>query len=424
MNITKLYLNNYKGFVDAYLEFKDINFLVGENSTGKSAMLDVMRVLSSNSFQYNADLNGENRGLGYFNEIVNQRLTTENRKVEIGFERNNGRNDANIKFELFSYCGNNDDIPQLESYRCLCGSTHIKIVYPKEASKIYFFKKKSDTTDFLEWVHDMNFSDVKRKEINIHGEIHGLPFFIVRNIVIHQNSVSVDQLKPLNLLIKASKFRYFAPIRAEARKYYEGITNQYSSEGVHIPEILKRIYERKDKTIIDALNAFGSESAMYDEICVKILGRGKNVPFELTVKYGDLEANMANVGYGVSQVLPLVVEILISSSTVFSIQQPEVHLHPRAQAAFGKFIYESYSKNNNNFLIETHSDYTIDRFRLQLRKNEMGNKSISQILFFERTENGTKVTPIAINPDGTYDKNQPESFRKFFLEEELELLQL
>lgn len=220
------------------------------------------------------------------------------------------------------------------------------------------------------------------------------------------------------------KFSRFAPIRAKAKRYYEGIVHKYSSEGQHTPEIMNRIYRDCKQDIIDAINSFGRESSLYDEIQVKTLGKGQTVPFKMSVKYGDIVANIVNVGYGVSQVLPLVVDILIGKDTVFSIQQPEVHLHPKAQAAFGQFIYESFFHSRNKFLIETHSDYTIDRFRLQLKKDNNGEiKPSSQVLFFERTLQGTKVTPIKILSDGKYGA-QPETFRHFFLEEELELLQI
>ncbi|MDP6688819.1 MAG: AAA family ATPase [Alphaproteobacteria bacterium] len=79
--------------------------------------------------------------------------------------------------------------------------------------------------------------------------------------------------------------------------------------------------------------------------------------------------NIRNVGYGVSQSLPVIVEILSRSfGSRFAIQQPEVHLHPKAQAALGDLFYQLALVEEKRFIVETHSDFTIDRFMLNYRK--------------------------------------------------------
>lgn len=417
-------MNNYKGFVDTFIPIEDVNFLVGENSTGKTAVLDVIGVVFSAQFQYNADLNGEEYSLGYFNELVNQKLKGGDKTFEIGIERKEsvGDSESTIAYELYSY-SNDEGLPRLKSYRILYNAMHMKIKFLSNIVK--FSVENSKTQDFAEWVHGDEASKIRLKALGIPVS---MPFWLIRNYVLHESEFNKMQgaSDTLNLMkVKgADKFSRFAPIRAKAKRYYEGIVHKYSSEGQHTPEIMNRIYRDCKQDIIDAINSFGRESSLYDEIQVKTLGKGQTVPFKMSVKYGDIAANIVNVGYGVSQVLPLVVDILIGKDTVFSIQQPEVHLHPKAQAAFGQFIYESFSHSRNKFLVETHSDYTIDRFRLQLKKdNNGGSMPSSQVLFFERTPQGTKLTPITIHSDGRYGE-QPESFRRFFLEEELELLQI
>ena len=106
---------------------------------------------------------------------------------------------------------------------------------------------------------------------------------------------------------------------------------------------------------------------------------------------------------------------------MFAIQQPEVHLHPRAQAALGEFIYNIHLAENKNFMIETHSEYLIDRFRINISKNK-DKKVNSQVLFFERTDNGNNVHVIEIDDKGRYSEDQPEVFMNFFVKEGLDLL--
>jgi len=147
----------------------------------------------------------------------------------------------------------------------------------------------------------------------------------------------------------------------------------------------------------------------------------------LKIMANDNSFKIPNVGYGVSQVLPIIVEIFASVNeqfeNIFAIQQPEVHLHPRAQAALGEFIYLNQIERKNKFLIETHSEYLIDRFRLKIHENKEKDKKVdSQILFFERIDKGNKIHIIEIEDNGKYSENQPASFLDFFIKEDLNLL--
>ena len=89
-----------------------------------------------------------------------------------------------------------------------------------------------------------------------------------------------------------------------------------------------------------------------------------------------------DVGYGITQILPILVEIIHSGPTTFLLQQPEVHLHPRGQAEFSTFLAKSVNKKKHSFLIETHSDYIIDRVRMSVRDKIIKPEDVS-ILYFE-----------------------------------------
>lgn len=104
--------------------------------------------------------------------------------------------------------------------------------------------------------------------------------------------------------------------------------------GEHTPLLLKKLLSdnsQKARTIIAELNKYGKESGLFDELVIE--GENEEKPFSIEVKYDNMRLNLKNVGYGVSQVLPIIIEMLTSKGEYFCVQQPEVHLHPRAQAA-------------------------------------------------------------------------------------------
>jgi predicted ATPase len=217
--------------------------------------------------------------------------------------------------------------------------------------------------------------------------------------------------------VDAPECRWIAPIRAKPEKIYLSQSSNYSAEGNHVPIILNKIFgkttEKNDSKMLNAINEFGKSSGLFDAIRVKRFGKEASSPFQVNVDLGGSELLVSNVGYGVSQVLPIVLESRRrSGASYISIQQPEVHLHPKAQAALGEFIYDSKKLTGNNFVIETHSDYLIDRFRLRTNKEDCLD---AQVLFFSRGESGNKVYSIKINPDGSYPDSQPSQFREFEL---------
>ena len=68
----KIFLKNYKGFDEVVIPLKEVNFLVGENSCGKTSILELINVINSFEFQYKGLFNNEEVELGYFEEILSK----------------------------------------------------------------------------------------------------------------------------------------------------------------------------------------------------------------------------------------------------------------------------------------------------------------------------------------------------------------
>jgi len=151
-------------------------------------------------------------------------------------------------------------------------------------------------------------------------------------------------------------------------------------------------------------------------------GKDSAAPFELTVTLGTKALRVNSVGYGVSQVLPVVVELLThGKKSWLAIQQPEVHLHPKAQAALGDVLFHAATDESHTLFVETHSDYLLDRFRLSMLDHKHPN-GFAQVCFFERSQEGNHVYPMVIDSSGEYPDDQPPGFRAFFLAEQKRIL--
>ena len=170
---------------------------------------------------------------------------------------------------------------------------------------------------------------------------------------------------------------------------------------------------------------------LFSDIKVKRHGKQMSDPFQLQVKVrSGSHANIKDVGYGISQSLPILVDVLAPegrgrrlgrrSSRAFLLQQPEVHLHPRGQAELASLFVESFKKSRNQFLIETHSDYMIDRVRISVRKQILKADDVS-ILYFEPKGNAVTIYNMTLDDYGNL-QGAPPGYRSFFQKETDRLL--
>lgn len=75
-----------------------------------------------------------------------------------------------------------------------------------------------------------------------------------------------------------------------------------------------------------------------------------------------------DVGFGVSQILPLVVQCLVAKHSVICAEQPEVHIHPRLQTEVGDLLLQSAAERGNQLIIETHSEHLMRRIQRRIRE--------------------------------------------------------
>ena len=218
-----------------------------------------------------------------------------------------------------------------------------------------------------------------------------------------------------------------APVRSKPKRTYDPTRPARDPEGDYVPMYLASLYAQGKgdwNRLKDQLQTFGRSSGLFDEISIKPLGSREGAPFQVQIRRYDgklkgPKRNLIDVGYGVSQALPLVTELLRSdASSMFLLQQPEVHLHPSAQAALGT-LFCSIASPDRRLIIETHSDYIIDRVRMEVRD---AHESVGirpgdvSILFFERGDLDVKIHSIRIDTEGNVH-GAPESYGRFFMEE-------
>lgn len=411
-----LYLDNFRGFKDTYIPLEDVNFFVGENSVGKTSVLKVLNFLSGEVLINNRFI-FLHRFSNLFENITSffgsyDEITTEE-YFKLGIELG--------EYALLFKVKQEKNIPIIEEIRYLT---------------VDFGKKKSEKVSKNDFVLiNMNNKTVSKIEID-NGKVKNGLIRILNSVIITEKNTTKLNNEEIRTIIHVrlrnsmfSNTLLFDPIRAEPLRTYDTYLTSFNAKGNHFPYMLKtktinNASESQD--FIDAINQFGQESGLFKKIEVNAYTNNHTSPFEILVELENgLQVKYQNVGYGVPQIMPIIGEICADNKGItFLLQQPEVHLHPKAQAAFGKFLYQIVKLRKHYIIVETHSDFIIDRFRLTVNNDDTAEKPSSQVVFFKREGNTNTATAIKINPNGTYADEIPEGLRDFFVNEAFDLLKL
>ena len=424
-------------------DIRPVTLLVGENSTGKTSFLGSYRVLlqimDRREFfsrglvmRDNPNFNLEPFQMGAFRDIVR---TKRRKSGELDtFVLGCGVNKGDKKYDVVLTFVEKGSEPAISSL-CLKfpSKSYLNIKFgmnEKYILEIPGHTIKSNRSlghyldlDFIDYLLNapevenlMSALEASKKEVKILHEFIQKEFYIKS---VQENGRSRRTF--FSLYLEPEQEKSIAPLRSKPRRTYDPITESPTSEGEHIPMLMMRLLRTKDKgwdTLRDDLVEFGRRSGLFSEIKIKSHGKQINDPFQLQIKIRKgPQANIMDVGYGVNQILPILVEIMHSEKTTFLLQQPEVHLHPRGQAEFSTFLAKSVAKKKHSFLIETHSDYIIDRVRISVRDKIIKPEDVS-ILYFEPEEKGGAVTihNIKVDKQGNI-KNSPPGYRDFFMRE-------
>ena len=228
---------------------------------------------------------------------------------------------------------------------------------------------------------------------------------------------------------------YVGPLREEpSRRYiYENEVLEIGSKG----ENAAYIYQTEQDESIDEHHLFDKATDSF--VCKKnvILKNALEQWFELMNIKGfepdfqseiirlqmdtnsecDAKVNIADVGFGVSQIFPILLEGLrMQKNGTLLLEQPEIHLHPNLQMQMADYFI-SLALSKKNLIIETHSDHIINRLvrRIVEGKQEGLDNQIA-IYFVSNTDKGAQLEEVVIDPnrgianwpDGFFDQTATE----------------
>lgn len=232
---------------------------------------------------------------------------------------------------------------------------------------------------------------------------------------------------------------YIGPLREYPERVYSysgNIPSNVGKSGKYTPDILMK---RPD--LVAKINEWFDRFDISYGLKVDILKRNL-FSLSLVDKKTRCEVSPKDVGFGIGQLLPILVQGVLSENKILFIEQPEIHVHPRLQAELGSFFSEMAGRTGtvtenpwdvdeegygNQFIIETHSEHLILRLLRLIRDTTNGELKEGEkplrpedvaVIYAKPTEHGTELMELRISEDGDFIDKWPDGF---FTEREKEL---
>lgn len=130
----------------------------------------------------------------------------------------------------------------------------------------------------------------------------------------------------------------------------------------------------------------------------------------------NVDLDLADVGAGIAQVIPVLGACCMHNDLWVFIEQPELHLHPKAQAELGdvfarkiRHLPEEIMNMNNTFFLETHSEHLMLRLQKHVRKGNLFRDELT-VVFTEPTSHGTILHHLRLDEDGDFIDDWPGGF--------------
>lgn len=369
--IKKLKLENFKSHKDTSLTLGNLTVLCGTNGVGKSSAIHALLLLreaflNNSNFEY-LDLQPKSVNVGSVNDALYQ-FSDSN---EINFELET--TSRTLRYSFNADLGN-----ELE-----------KTLLNKSVNTDHFFDKNSLQQVNL-YSREFQFISAARLGPQISYPKNDV-------VVDVHNQISVEEGK-------AEHFIHFLN-----KKRNKTVMSMLLNDNI------------SDDDLFSQTSAWENEISKGVNIVVKDSGNlGYELKYQFNTESGEKtnEFKAANVGFGLTYALPIIVAILSAEpNTLLLIENPEAHLHPHGQARLTELICFA-AQAGVQIIIESHSDHVINGILVNCKKFELNGRGINRenvsIHYFDRNEEkhysnvkGVNIEEggrVRYTPDGFFDQ--------------------
>ena len=425
-----LKLRNFKSWREADLEFGKITALFGTNSSGKTSLIQFLLLLKqtkeATDRSISLDLNGPYVKLGVYEDMIHGHDGKSSlewdiafrREKEMAFEDSSGRYKGAItrskEFELKCQVGLRR---QTRAMRLLYRVGDAGFSLAPRTEKEWKFDLTAEGTDF-------SFVRTKGRAWELPGPIKSYAFPDQAKTY-YQNANFLADLEAAYEK-EIDDIFYLGPLRQHPQRDYlwaRSRPHDVGTQGERAVDAILAATDEKEKRNLYRKGHYKSFQEMIaywlqnmglvEGFRIEEIKKGSNRwQAKVRTRGGGPEVLLTDVGFGVSQVLPVLtlLQYVPYGSTVI-LEQPEIHLHPLAQAELADAIVNAatHPYRRIQVIVESHSEHLLLRLQRRIAEEEIAADD-AKLYFCDIDRKGSsRLIPLEMDMFGNIE-NWPDRF--------------
>lgn len=403
MTVSQIRLLNFRNWTDQHwtsgIDLRPITLMLGRNSAGKTSILQPLRMLKQTieatddgiHLHLGAGLT-DGVNLGAFGDVVNGH--DESRELGVGIDVAEKAISVDVRFRQVG------GRPTIESLVYRMRDEKLDVTRTSNAYQLSSPRFRLPNWDGAKDVHEPKKAyepgrgiEVSEKALSDLGPSLGKT---VRDAV-------------LTVKEAFKTFHYLGPFRPQPAREVTWTQQDPTRLGVTGAEAVQALIGsatgREKSKLLASVSEWLKRLDLADGIEVRRLGT--SLLYQLEVVQGESRSNLIDVGYGVSQVLPVIVLLqFVPEGSVILCEDPEAHLHPMAQATLADMFVEVAQTRRLQILLETHSEHLFRRLQYLMAEGRVRSTDCA-LYYVERDEPSAKLTVLESDEFGRV-KNWPD----------------
>ncbi len=312
----------------------------------------------------------------------------------------------------FSYADFVDEYGQMLRHHAVQPTSYIPRAFDLHGAES-FATPAAMFDDFAETIREH--PEYRMGPLYFRARLRGVP---LSALVLGGWALLIPLPSPVDRLLKSGQalekvidaFIPFSPARVRLQRVYTVAGHSPDVVTWSGQNMVNYLFHRRD--FLDEVNNWLGKLGVDYEVHIRDLAAEPTPLVELRLRdtraRTKYDVNAVDVGYGVGQMLPFLVQALSGDGSLISVEQPELHIHPRLQSELGSLFAEGISKGNR-FIIETHSEHLILRLQKLIRTGKLKPDDVS-VLYVARGPEGSTVEQLRLDEEGCFIDEWPGGF--------------